>query len=112
MIEIKDRNNYLEIIDSREIDNLKTSFYPKKDTIFNVFYLPVEEHEPVEGGREAEPIEVAVPDPVVIGNIEIKKTFGSFVIKVEDFVNENVLIDGRATDFTACVDFLTINTAV
>ena len=104
MIEINDRNNYLEIIDSRELDNLKTSFYPKKDTIFNVFYLPVEEHEPVEGGE--------IEEPIVIGNIEIKKTFGSFVIKVEDFVNDHVLIDGKVEDFSNCVTFLTINTAI
>lgn len=127
MIEINEKNNYLEIIDSREGANIKTAFYPKKDTTFNVFYLDeqidVEPRigepiggsidEPIDGPiRIAEPIEPPIDGPTKIGNIEIKRFGGSFVIDKNSFINNEVIINGRANDFLGCITFLSINTAI
>lgn len=114
MIKINDKNNYLEIINEFDIHDIQSAFYSKKDSTFDIFYLdePIggEIGEPIIGGEMGEPIEV-LPQPIRIGNIQIKRFGGSIVIDQNSFLNELVYIDGKLTDFESCVDFLSINTA-
>lgn len=137
MIKINNKNNYLEIINEFDIHDIQSAFYSKKHSTFDIFYLdeptpgelievlpqPIGEvigggigvsigegiGEPI-GGGIGEPIEIA-PQPIRIGNIQIKRFGGSIVIDQNSFKNNLVFIDGKFTDFESCVDFLSINTA-
>jgi hypothetical protein len=139
MIEINDKNNYLEIINKLNINDVQTAYYSKKHSTFDVFYLEqprtIDEGKPIEGesgettdvkvgeriegesgepidGESGESIDVAVPHPIRIGNIQIKRFGGSIVIDSNSFLNELVYIDGRLSDFEDCLNFLTRNTSV
>jgi hypothetical protein len=131
MIEINEKNNYLEIINKFNINDVQTAYYSKKHSTFDVFYLeqptPIDEGEPIEGesgkpiegefgepieGESGEPIDVAVPHPIRIGNIQIKRFGRSIVIDSNSFLNELVYIDGKLSDFEDCLNFLTRNTSV